>query len=144
MSTLNRATCCLSFLIMVLAARTLADDLTGSNKEWLRKVGAIILPEEEQLYRDLRLEDRPEFERIFWARRDPATGTARPENAFKTAYFEALDEAGSSFQAWGDSRSGWDTDCGRVYLLLGPPDMVRQGERRRERRQEVVEGRSPR
>jgi GWxTD domain-containing protein len=107
-------------LLCVPAAR--AEKLSKENKNWLKAVSAIILPDEEKQYEDLKKSDRKEFEKIFWARRDPDLGT--PENEFKQQYDAQCAEADQRFRVVG--RPGCATDCGRVFLLLGEPDEVDQ------------------
>jgi len=105
-------------LLCVPAAR--ADKLSKENKQWLKGVSAIILPDEEKQYEDLKKSDRKEFEKIFWARRDPDLKT--PANEFKQEYDVQCAEADQRFRVVG--RPGCATDCGRVFVLLGEPDDV--------------------
>lgn len=114
-----------SILAVVVAAlmapRPLrADKLDKAAKQWLQEVAPIILPDEEKQFKDLKKGDREEFEKIFWARRDPDLGT--PENEFRQEYEKARTEADQRFRVLG--RPGSTTDCGRVFILLGPPDEV--------------------
>src|SRR6185503_18158207 len=95
-----------------------ADKVEKDQKKWLESVWAIMLPEEEKLYRDLRKDDRLEFEKIFWARRDTDLGT--PENEFQAEYLKKAAQADTLYKVPG--KSGSATDCGRVFLLLGTPD----------------------
>jgi GWxTD domain-containing protein len=96
------------------------DKLEKDHKKWLDSVWPIMLPEEEKLYRDLKKDDRPEFEKIFWARRDPDLAT--PENEFQAEYLKSAAEADRRYKVGG--RPGSATDCGRVFLLLGEPNSV--------------------
>jgi GWxTD domain-containing protein len=87
---------------------------------------ALLLPEEERLYRALRDDgERHEFRRIFWARRDPDLAT--PGNEYEATYLESKAEADALYAAAG--RSGSETDCGRVHILLGKPDEITQDKR---------------
>ena len=81
-----------------------------------------MLADEEKVYRELKdKRERDEFQKIFWARRDPTPGT--PENEFQDAITAARTEADAQFKIAG--RRGSETDCGRVYLLLGKPDEMK-------------------
>jgi len=109
--------------LVLVPASARADKLDKDDKKWLEDVHPIMLPEEEKTYRDLKDKaDRLEFQKIFWARRDPDLDT--PENEFQTAYTAARAEADRQFRVGG--QAGSSTDCGRVYLLLGKPDDMKQ------------------
>lgn len=57
------------------------------------------------------------FVRLFWARRDPTPN--KPENAFRKQFQERLGYANANFKQ--DKKAGWETDRGKVLILLGPP-----------------------
>src|SRR5262249_56598444 len=78
---------------------------------------------EEKTFRALRdRAARLESEKISWARRDPDLDT--PENEFQATYNSARAEVDRQFKVGGTA--GSLTDCGRVYLLLGKPDDMKQ------------------
>src|SRR5258707_5391938 len=109
------------FSLAPAAAR--ADKLDKEDKKWLDEVPPLLLPDEEKTFRDLKDKaDRLEFEKIFWARRDPDLDT--PENEFQAAYNTQRAEVDRLFKVAGQPGSA--TDCGRVYLLLGKPDDMKQ------------------
>ncbi|MGQ0816185.1 MAG: GWxTD domain-containing protein [Gemmatimonadota bacterium] len=62
-------------------------------------------------------ERRERWER-FWSRRDPLPAT--PINEFREQFFERVKIATDEFTEAG--RVGWETDRGRVFIVLGPPD----------------------
>jgi len=96
-----------------------ADKLDKDAERWLREVGLLILPEEEKVFRGLAdAADRKEFERIFWARRDPAGIGAEVE----AAAARTRARADTLFEISG--RKGSETDCGRLLALLGEPAEV--------------------
>lgn len=110
-------------LSLLAAPAGAAEKLDKDSKKWLEGVAAIILPEEEKFFRDLKAkEDRAEFQKIFWARRDPDLETA--DNEFKVEYQKAVAEADRRFKA--GSAPGSSTDCGRVFILLGEPAEVKK------------------
>lgn len=100
------------------------DKLDKDQKKWLESVWAIMLPEEEKVYKDLKKDDRAEFQKIFWARRD--LDLATPENEFQAEYQKNAAEADKRYKA--GARAGSATDCGRVFLLLGEPNEVKKDE----------------
>jgi GWxTD domain-containing protein len=98
-----------------------AQKLDKDDKKWLDDVRPIMLVEEEKTYKGLKdKSDRLEFQKIFWARRDPDLAT--PENEFETQYLKARAEADLKYRVSG--QLGSLTDCGRTFILLGKPDDV--------------------
>jgi GWxTD domain-containing protein len=65
-------------------------------------------------------EERSEFIRQFWLRRDPTPGT--PENEFKVEHYRRIAYANQHFGA--TNLGGWKTDRGRIYIVWGPPDEI--------------------
>lgn len=120
MSVQRNAT--LLFLAMGLVPRPAA---AQNIKKFLDDVRPIVLPDEEKQWKALKdNRDREEFARIFWARRDPDLDA--PGNEYRTAYETAHAEADKRFV--GTGRSGAETDCGRVFILLGAPDEAAAGQ----------------
>jgi GWxTD domain-containing protein len=93
-----------------------------SDQRWLREVRLLVLPDEEALHATLAdPADRAEFERIFWARRDPDPTT--PVNELQAAVARARARADERFTRPG--QKGSDTDCGQLLVLLGdPPEVI--------------------
>ena len=114
----------LAVAVLSLApAAARAEKLDKEDKKWLDEVRPIMLPDEEKTFRDLKDKaDRDEFQKIFWARRDPDLETA--ENEFQATYNAERAEVDRQFRVAGQNGSA--TDCGRVYLLLGKPDEMKQ------------------
>ena len=99
-----------------------AQKLDKDAKKWLEEVRPIILADEEKTYRSIKdKSDRDEFQKIFWARRDPNLET--PQNEFQEEYTRARAEADTQFKVAGTR--GSETDCGRVFILLGKPDEIK-------------------
>ena len=115
----------LAGLAVCLLAAPAARALDKDAKKWLDEVKPIILPDEEKVYRDLKdKSDVAEFQKIFWARRDPDLET--PANEYQAEYQKARADADNRYRIGGTP--GSLTDCGRVYILLGPPDEAKKGE----------------
>jgi len=99
-----------------------AQKLDKDDKKWLDVARPLMTPDEEKTYKGLKdKSDRQEFQKIFWARRDPNLET--PENEFQAEYMKAYAEA-DQFKVPG--KAGVETDCGRIFLLLGKPDEVKK------------------
>jgi GWxTD domain-containing protein len=100
-----------------------ADKMSKEEKKWLDDVRPLMLADEEKTYKDLKdKSERDEFQKIFWARRDPDLET--PANEFQTAYQLAKAVVDTKYKVGGTP--GGSTDCGRVALLLGEPDQVKR------------------
>jgi len=81
----------------------------------------IITPREKQAFLGLQTdEERTEFVKEFWARRNPTPGSA--VNEYKQAYYHRLAYANEHFAGKGEA--GWETDRGHVYIVYGPPDSI--------------------
>ena len=84
-----------------------------------RKLKFLITKEEKREFLNLSTdEEREEFFKQFWAKRDPDPETI--ENEFRDEYLSRISRADHLFSHEG--REGWDTDRGRVYIKLGPPE----------------------
>jgi len=100
-----------------------AQKLDKDDKKFLDDVRPILLPDEEKTFKALKEKsDRLEFQKIFWARRDPDLAT--PENEYQVEYLAARAEADRTFRV--PAQAGSTTDCGRTFILLGKPDEVQQ------------------
>lgn len=99
-----------------------AADLTDDQREFISTVRYIIEKSEKKKFYSLATtEERNEFMENFWLKRDPSPGTE--ENEFKETYYDRIEEANHLFKR--DQRKGWLSDRGRVYILLGPPELRR-------------------
>jgi GWxTD domain-containing protein len=97
------------------------DPLDRASQSWLRQVHLLILPDEEASFRALATAaERAEFQRAFWARRDPTPGT--PRNEMQEAVTRAQARADQLFTLPGSR--GSETGCGQVLALLGEPTEV--------------------
>ena len=112
-------------LAIVVPSIARAQKLNDDDRKFLQLVEPIILDDEERTYKKLKdKDDRIEFQKIFWARRDPDPKT--PQNAFRDQYLKDRAIAETRFAIPADVRPGWANHCGRVFILLGEPDHVEQ------------------
>ncbi|MBL8212538.1 MAG: GWxTD domain-containing protein [Bryobacterales bacterium] len=90
-------------------------------EKWLNEdVVYLIAPEERAAFERLRTdEERNEFIRQFWLRRDPTPGTN--VNEMKDEHYRRIAYVNARLS---DSRPGWQTDRGRIYIVTGPPDEI--------------------
>ena len=87
--------------------------------EFLRYIAT---PSELDSLRNATGDERSALWDRFWARRDPLPAT--PVNEFREEFFARIRAASLYFEEPG--RAGWKTDRGEVYIVLGPPDYVRE------------------
>lgn len=93
-------------------------NLTPEEQEFLSKVRYIISGQERKTFINLPASERPRYVEEFWKSRDEDPDTEI--NEYKTEYLKRIDEAKHLFNEGGTS--GWLTDRGRIYILLGPPE----------------------
>lgn len=94
----------------------------------LDEVVDLLLPapsaEEVERLRTGSTEERRQGWDAFWAVRDPIPAT--PANERRDTFFDRLRVAAEQFAEPG--RSGWRTDRGEVYIVLGPPTRLVEAE----------------
>jgi GWxTD domain-containing protein len=82
----------------------------------------IATEEERGLFGELETtQERLQFIRLFWERRDPRI--RGPVNEFLQEFEERIEYANENF---GNGTPGWQTLFGRIVLVLGPPDRTRR------------------
>ncbi len=87
-----------------------------------KKARLLMTKQEEEVFLNLPDEkSRRAFIKEFWEIRDPNPYTE--VNEYKEEIEKRFEYASRFFKEAG--RPGWDTDRGRIYILLGPPDSVR-------------------
>jgi GWxTD domain-containing protein len=112
-----------SSALLLAAAPAQAQKLDKDDKKFLDEVKPILLPDEEKTFRKMKDKgDRQEFQKIFWARRDPDLDTA--DNEYRVEYEKAKAEADAAFKVTGVP--GSLNDCGRLFIVLGKPDEVKK------------------
>jgi GWxTD domain-containing protein len=81
----------------------------------------IMLKDEAQIYKHLTDKEAKEsFIEDFWAKRDPSPGT--PENENRMEFERRIDFIDRFYKERVGKGRGWESDRGKVYLLLGEPD----------------------
>jgi GWxTD domain-containing protein len=97
-------------------------DLAPHYQEWLRLTTYIMKNKEKDVFMQLTNDrDRDLFIETFWRMRDPTPGT--PENEYKDEIVKRFNEANVKFRRT-SARAGWQTDQGRIYIILGPPSSI--------------------
>lgn len=105
------------------------ETLTAWTERWLDGPVQYIATEDEiALYRSLdSTNQRLQFIRLFWERRDPTTRDT--ENGYVDEFVRRVEYANEEFtdgQLSGGGLPGWQTAFGQVALILGPPDRTRR------------------
>src|SRR5512141_904561 len=108
-------------LLAVASAPLGAASREVDTRRFPRLARILLLPEEATLLKELKDEkDRLEFQRIFWARRDPTPGS--PANEFEDNVLAVWKHADDLFSY--PNQKGSETGCGQVLALLGRPEEV--------------------
>lgn len=110
----------LSGLILILAACGGGPKLKldPESQEFYDIAQMIMSREEAKIFRLLPdAESRKEFIKEFWEKRDPFPET--PRNEFKDEFMARIIYADQRFKEGGKGRN---TDRGRIYIFMGPPD----------------------
>ncbi|MCK4944196.1 MAG: GWxTD domain-containing protein, partial [Candidatus Aminicenantes bacterium] len=108
------------YLILSLACHKKVT-LTVESLTFYTKYQLFFTKQEKKLFKSLPdRKSREEFIKEFWEAMDPIPATE--ENEFKNEIDERINYADRFFKEMG--KSGHQTDRGRVYLLLGPPDNI--------------------
>ncbi|MGE5343882.1 MAG: GWxTD domain-containing protein [Candidatus Omnitrophota bacterium] len=109
--------------VMVLASGCSAFKKAGgepADDPFFEKARLIMTPEEVDIYKHLPdQKSKEDFIEDFWNKRDP--DPTSPENANKEEFEQRIAYANRWFNE-GSKGRGWDTERGRILLLLGFPD----------------------
>lgn len=91
-------------------------------RRWLHEDARWIITQQEkdQFLRLTNDQQRLEFVRQFWARRNPNPGSA--ENAFEKEHYRRIGFADEYFGQ--KDEPGWKSDRGHVYIVYGAPDSI--------------------
>jgi GWxTD domain-containing protein len=95
------------------AVRTLPPE----DKQFLSEVRYLISKKERKIFQNTPAAERKQFIEEFWKERDPDPTTE--ENEFRDEYYLRIEQANHLFR---EGSSGWLTDRGRIYILLGEPE----------------------
>jgi GWxTD domain-containing protein len=110
-------------VLLLLVAKELpaAQQLSDVYRQFLEKDAVYIITdrEREQFLTLSNDAERDAFIENFWRIRDPIPETLA--NEFKEEHFKRIAEANQKFS---ESREGWRTDRGRMYIVLGPPNDI--------------------
>jgi GWxTD domain-containing protein len=95
------------------------EEMSEKHKKWLNEeVVYIISKREKDVFKSFTTdEQREEFIKKFWERRDPTPRT--PFNEFKEEHYRRVEFTN---QKYFEGTAGWRSDRGRVYIMFGPPD----------------------
>ena len=107
-------------VLVSLPAATQQEKLPPKYEKWLnQEVVYIITEREREFFLQLTTdEQRDKFINTFWRIRDPTPGS--PRNEYKDEHYKRLAYA-NKFLGRETYRQGWQTDRGRIYILLGEP-----------------------
>lgn len=109
------------FLLQALASCSMVGksvrSLPAEDRQFLSEVRYIITKKEKKLFPSLGAVERKQFIEEFWKKRDPSPSTE--ENEYRDEYYQRIDMANRLFR---EGSSGWLTDRGRAYILLGDPE----------------------
>jgi GWxTD domain-containing protein len=110
-----------SSVLLAAGAAAAAEGPPVDTRRFPRLARLFLLPDEESLLKELRDDaDRKEFQRIFWARRDPTPGTT--VNEFEDSVRSIWAQADELFSS--PIEKGSETGCGIVLALLGRPEEI--------------------
>lgn len=95
----------------------------NSYTKWLNEEVVYIIDDAERAAFDKLStnEERDEFIRQFWARRNPNPGSST--NKFKEEHYRRIAYANQGF-ATASGTPGWQTDRGHILIVYGPPDEI--------------------
>jgi len=111
---------CLSLAGSAETSRADEKELRASHRKWLEEEAVyIITKEEKEVFLKLDSDElRDKFIERFWEMRDPTPGTVR--NEFREEHYKRIEFANKNFGPRGH-KTGWRTERGRIYILLGKP-----------------------
>jgi GWxTD domain-containing protein len=90
-------------------------------EEFYDQTRLIMFKSERQIFKHLPDDkSRDEFIRDFWKKRDPSPGTMENENRLE--FQHRIQYVERWFREKVGSSRGWDSDRGKIFLLLGQPD----------------------
>jgi len=115
------------FLVLVCSLGPVTRaELPVNYQKWLEEeVVYIISSSEKEVFLQLESDrERHLFVQAFWRHRDPSPGSSN--NEFKDEHFRRLQHV--QVFGRGTTKDGWQTDRGRIYIILGEPNDVQRFE----------------
>ena len=91
-------------------------------KRFKQDVAYIASPGELDIFDQLNFSGKKNFIDEFWRKRDSHPET--PENEFKMEHYRRINLANLHFSRTRESKDGWNTDMGRIYILYGEPSEI--------------------
>ena len=97
-------------------------ELQNNVDEWARgPVSLLMTDEEREVFAKVKTpEEKMQFIKIFWARRDSILRTRT--NEFKEEFYRRVEHTNKNFEE--KNTPGWQTARGQVYILFGAPSRV--------------------
>lgn len=105
------------FLVNCSGKGKAVNTLPPADKQFLSEARYIISKKEIKIFKNTPAEEREKFIEEFWKQRDPSPSTE--ENEFRDEYYRRIEQANHLFR---EGSSGWLSDRGRMYILLGEPE----------------------
>jgi GWxTD domain-containing protein len=97
--------------------------LAPAYRQWLEEVRYIMTRCEKDAFLQLQSDrERELFEQAFWLHRDPTPGTK--ENEFRDEHYRRLRDVEAAYGRARFAEPGWQTDRGKIHIILGPPQAV--------------------
>lgn len=108
-------------IFLILNSKESKEEIPQRYLKWVNEeVVYIISSQEREVFLSLRTdEERDNFIKIFWKRRDPTPETEY--NEFREEHYRRIEYANKNFF---EGIPGWRTDRGRIYIMFGPPDFI--------------------
>ncbi len=120
---------CIVLSLSLLAQNAFTEDahIITALERWIEgPVRYIITYKEEKAFMKLRTDSqRAYFIYRFWFKRDPTPGTFR--NEYREIFWDRVITANFMFAE--SSTPGWKSDRGKIFTLLGPPDIIERDTR---------------
>jgi GWxTD domain-containing protein len=94
-------------------------------KTWREKIAYYLITKEEtKIFKKLKSnEEKLQFIKFFWDRRDPNPKT--PKNEYRDEVLRRIGYADKAFSI--GKKPGWKTPMGHLYIIFGPPSEVHPG-----------------
>ncbi len=126
-TTVKQSTLAVLLVILLCPSGYLdsAGDLSQRHRKWLEEeVVYIISPTEKEVFLKLSSDrERDLFIEAFWKQRDPTVATEK--NEFREEHYRRINHV-NHFFGRNVPKKGWQTDRGRIYIILGEPSDIQR------------------